>query len=96
MCEYCVDDRWKNVRVALAAEAIGKFSVHAKADSPEGIEPFIQAAVAKFKDMICTKSGVSPCPALPQTLVDGVRRAWPKLTVEEKFRMALAARAIQL
>jgi len=62
MCEYCEDGRWKNIRVALAAEAIGKFSVQAKADSMEGIEPFVEAAVAKFKDMICSTSGISPCP----------------------------------
>lgn len=91
MCEYCTDGRWKNIRMALAAEAIGKFSVHAKADNPAGIEPFVEAAVEKFTEMICGTSGTSPCPALTPTLVTGVRKAWPKLTIEEKLRMALAA-----
>lgn len=96
MCEYCVEERWRNIRVALAADAIGTFAVHAKADTPDGVDPFVEAAVKKFTTMICSTSGTMPCSGFSATLVAGVKKAWPKLTKEGKFRMALAAGAVRL
>jgi len=96
MCDYCENAKWKNIRMTLAAEAIGNFSAQATEDSPEGIEPFVQAAVDKFTDMIQATSPSPVCGQLCGQLVEGITRAWPKLTVEEKFRMALASGAIRM
>jgi len=82
--------------MALAAEAIGNLSVHAKGDSPEGVEPFVEAAVEKFTGMIQTIAPSVPCSQLNARLVAGINKAWPKLTMEEKLDMALKSGAICL
>ena len=97
MCDFCELPKWKNIRMALAAEAIGNFSVHAKSDdSPAGVEPFLEAVVEKFVKKIQRIAPSVPCDQLSTRLVAGITRAWPKLTLEEKFDMALKSGAIRL
>ena len=78
------------------SEAIGNFSVHANGDSPAGVEPFVEAAVEKFVEKIKRIAPSVPCGQLSTRLVAGINRAWPKLTMEEKFDKVLKSGAIRL
>jgi len=82
--------------MALAAKAIGKFAGQATKDSPEGIEPFVKEVVRDLHEMSVIAKKPVPCNEFEETLITGVKRIWPKLTVAQKFEMALAAGSVRV
>ena len=96
MCDYCKGEKFKQVRIALAAKAIGKFAGQATKDSSEGIEPFVEDVVREFGDMNRVIDKPGPCAEMAPLLTVGVKKSWATLTVEQKFEMALMAGAVKI
>jgi hypothetical protein len=96
MCEFCCNDKWKEVRTALAASALAKFAALATNDSTGAIDPFVEDAIRDFHDKNSIEKEPAPCEEFGKILVDGVMQIWPRLTTAEKFELALAGGAIRL
>lgn len=98
MCDYCNTKLYamKGFRAALAVDAIGHFAVDAEADSPEGIEPYVNDAVQRFIEKTAdTKSPFKPCEKFVHGLVSGIKAAWNDIPLEQKIEMAFAAGAVK-
>lgn len=92
MCKYCENEGLKLFRASLAAKAVGLFATIAKDDSPDGIEAVVTRVVGEFKDLTKnTRAPFVPCEDFEEELVQGIRRAWPELTMEQKLEAAMAS-----
>lgn len=96
MCQMCTANM-KTVRGLLAQKIVGLLPKEDDTALEEVVEEVIKAH-AQGVGRINVEEGIKVygCPDLRHNLIGGIRKALPKLTIEERFKMALAAGAVKL
>jgi hypothetical protein len=87
----------KQVRVLLASKIVGFLP---KEDDTD-LESITDKTVRAHASMIAAVNeenakGILICGAIRENLVKGIRKALPTISIEDRFRMALAAGAVRL
>jgi hypothetical protein len=96
MCQMCTASM-KTVRVLLAQKIVGLLPKEDNTMLEETVEEVIKDHCQKIGNINIDEGiKVYGCPDLRHNLIEGIRRALPKLTIEERFEMALAAGAVKL
>lgn len=96
MCQLC-DDKLKNIRIALAAKIVG----HLPKEDDTGLEEITTSTINEHARMVGAINAddariIASCPVIKEKMMAGIRKALPGISIEDRFRIALAAGVVRL
>ena len=96
MCQMCTENM-KTVRQLLAQKIVGLLPKEDDTALEETVEEVIKDHAQRVEHINLEEGiRIQGCPDLRSDLIVGIRHALPKLTIEERLEMALAAGAVKL
>lgn len=87
----------KRIQVLLASRIIGEISI----EDDTSLESITDATIRSHASMIAAineenAQAVMNCSVIREKLVNGIRKTLPTISIEDRFRLALAAGAMRL
>jgi len=96
MCQMCTE-KMRTVRQLLAQKVVGLLPKEDDTALEETVEEVIKDHAQRVEHINLEEGiRIQGCPDLRSDLIVGIRKALPKLTIEERFQMALNAGAVRL
>lgn len=96
MCQLC-EPEMERLRVLLASKVVGLLPKEDDTELDGTIDRCIQEHAAMVSRIDAAKGQtIIACPEIRPTLAKGIRKALPTISIEDRFRLALAAGAVKL